>query len=463
MRVNVDLNAIKHNYEFFNRMVAPAKCAAVVKSNAYGLGLGPIAQTLFECGARSFIVSFVSEAIELATQIARNSKEYLLEKIMLGGDFNVPAYNEGTGYIVYVLYPETPEDWKNILLFRFIPMINSLRDLGMYEKYANKLNRILPCVCNVDTGLHKRGMKASDVPELGQYLKIRLATPNYDRQTDEDKDRRHTYFKFVMSHPTAVSLNDENSRTFYPPRLATDPRQASVTSVSLATDPDPRRASVGMPVCDSLDLTDPDPRRASVETPVCDALHDRSRTARSNYARVLAQLEQLEQIRATLQDAGGQELPCSFCNTYWAAVFAARGMPVDNPRIGSGLYGLTDVPGTRLCAAIWVRVVDVQTINGGESIGYEGEFFCERATRVAVLHVGYNDGIGSKQTKVGINGNICSILSLYMDTIVVDIGSVDVNIGDWGRILDQSTLYVACYKLRPGVLFEYNPLHPSEQ
>ena len=44
----VDLGAIRSNVERFRALVAPARFAAVVKADAYGHGLGPVARAVEE-------------------------------------------------------------------------------------------------------------------------------------------------------------------------------------------------------------------------------------------------------------------------------------------------------------------------------------------------------------------------------------------------------------------------------
>lgn len=63
--VEVDLGKIKSNFQKVCASVAPGKVTAVVKANAYGLGVIEIAQICKEAGADSFGVADVYEALEL--------------------------------------------------------------------------------------------------------------------------------------------------------------------------------------------------------------------------------------------------------------------------------------------------------------------------------------------------------------------------------------------------------------
>lgn len=61
----IDLKVIVHNYQQIEKTVSPAGVMAVLKANAYGLGLVPIARVLDEAGVSRFGVASVEEAIAL--------------------------------------------------------------------------------------------------------------------------------------------------------------------------------------------------------------------------------------------------------------------------------------------------------------------------------------------------------------------------------------------------------------
>ena len=65
VRLEVSLAKLRHNFETIAERVAPAGVVAVLKANAYGLGVRPIAKLLAGCGAAGFGVAEVNEALEL--------------------------------------------------------------------------------------------------------------------------------------------------------------------------------------------------------------------------------------------------------------------------------------------------------------------------------------------------------------------------------------------------------------
>lgn len=63
-QLTIDLSAIAANWRSLDRRTA-VETAAVVKADAYGLGIAPVARTLAEAGARQFFVALASEGVTL--------------------------------------------------------------------------------------------------------------------------------------------------------------------------------------------------------------------------------------------------------------------------------------------------------------------------------------------------------------------------------------------------------------
>ena len=61
----IDLNAVEENFRALTRLLLTSECAAVVKANAYGLGLEPVTTKLANAGCRTFFVAHVAEARRL--------------------------------------------------------------------------------------------------------------------------------------------------------------------------------------------------------------------------------------------------------------------------------------------------------------------------------------------------------------------------------------------------------------
>ncbi|UTA47440.1 alanine racemase [Simiduia sp. 21SJ11W-1] len=59
--LTIDVQAIVRNWTRLRDRVAPARCAAVVKANAYGLGVEPVARALRAAGCELFFVATLAE------------------------------------------------------------------------------------------------------------------------------------------------------------------------------------------------------------------------------------------------------------------------------------------------------------------------------------------------------------------------------------------------------------------
>ncbi len=67
--LEIDLGGIVENWRLLARQAAPARCAAAVKANAYGLGAAPVARALAAAGCRMFFVATLDEGIALRQAI----------------------------------------------------------------------------------------------------------------------------------------------------------------------------------------------------------------------------------------------------------------------------------------------------------------------------------------------------------------------------------------------------------
>jgi alanine racemase len=63
--LTINLDAIVRNYRQLDERLGKTACAAVVKADAYGLGIAPVARALAGAGCASFFVATIEEGIEL--------------------------------------------------------------------------------------------------------------------------------------------------------------------------------------------------------------------------------------------------------------------------------------------------------------------------------------------------------------------------------------------------------------
>lgn len=144
--LTINTLAIANNWRLLQdrmlRVNAAARCAAVVKADAYGLGVKPVAIRLYEAGCREFFVATLNEAIEL--------REHLGDEPMI---FVFGGLHHGCG-----------EEWCH---YDLIPVIIDLAHVETWKKYSHRHGKALPWVLKVDTGMHRLGVQHG---ELKQWL-----------------------------------------------------------------------------------------------------------------------------------------------------------------------------------------------------------------------------------------------------------------------------------------------------
>jgi alanine racemase len=90
--LEIDLGGIVENWRLLTREAAPARCAAVVKANAYGLGAAPVARALAGAGCDIFFVATLDEGIALRQILGPAPEIAILNGPMPGTEAEFVAY-----------------------------------------------------------------------------------------------------------------------------------------------------------------------------------------------------------------------------------------------------------------------------------------------------------------------------------------------------------------------------------
>lgn len=87
-------------------------------------------------------------------------------------------------------------------------------------------------------------------------------------------------------------------------------------------------------------------------------------------------------------------------------------------------------------------VCNIRYVGAGREVSYGGTFVTNKDTKVAVLQIGYADGLTrtlSNKYEVVINGKNAKIIgNICMDTCMVDVTDIEVAIGDEAVIFDYT-------------------------
>ncbi|WP_029557380.1 alanine racemase [Xanthobacter sp. 91] len=139
--LTIDCRALADNYRRLRAQVAPARAAAVVKANAYGLGALDAVPELIAAGCRDFFVAHLGEALELLPAVRDKYGARGLAPLRL-----------------YVLNGLMPGSEGTCAAAGIVPVINSLDQLERWARTAAARGEKLPAVLQFDSGMSRLGM-----------------------------------------------------------------------------------------------------------------------------------------------------------------------------------------------------------------------------------------------------------------------------------------------------------------
>lgn len=115
----------------------------------------------------------------------------------------------------------------------------------------------------------------------------------------------------------------------------------------------------------------------------------------------------------------------------------------DMVRLGILLYANFD-NGNRFCDSIELRskIIAIKNLKIGDTVNYNKKYVATKNTKVAIIPIGYADGLLRNMTKKGfvlVSDKLCKIVgSVCMDMIAVDISQTNSKIGDTVTIIGKS-------------------------
>jgi alanine racemase len=324
--LTIDLAAIEANWRTLARELLTVECAAVVKANAYGLGLEPVTATLAKAGCKTFFVADIAEARAVRSRAAE-AAIYVLD-----------------GFAV---------DWGEAFVeINARPVINSTTELAEWDAFVSAHSWRGGAALHIDTGMHRLGIS----PEEAAALAPRAQTENHG-------------IALIMSHLACADTPDH-------------------------------------------------PLNA----------------AQANLFRELRMLY-----------AG---IPASLVNS--SGIFLGDTMHYDLARPGAALYGINPTPGKpnpmQSVVELTGRILQIRHVERDATVGYGATWRAKRPTRVAVVALGYADGLlraggGSDERPGGtalVAGKRCPIVGrISMDLLCVDLTDLPAGTAHRG---DHATL-----------------------
>jgi alanine racemase len=301
--LTVDLDALAANYARLAEAARGAEVAPVVKADGYGVGLGPVADRLWREGGRRFFVARIDEGVALRQRLP--------------------------GAQIYVLDGGAGAETADLVDRDLLPVLNDLEQVDAWRAEAARRGQPLKAALQVDTGLNRLGLDASQAQALAGA----------------------------------------------PERLAGVAVALVLSHLACADDPDhPMNA------------------RQAERFAALAALFPNARTS----------------LAAT------------------AGIFLGPAYHGAVVRPGIGLYG-AGAPGQGLSpvAILDAPIVQVREIAPGETVGYGAGFTAAGPTRVAILGIGYADGVLRAQGGAGY-GWFAGAKRPLLGRISMDLTALDV-------------------------------------
>jgi alanine racemase len=133
--LTIDLDAIIANWRALDAVSAPTvETSAVIKADAYGLGVPDVARPLFDAGVKTFFVATVEEAVTLYAAVGKGAK-------------------------IYVFSGQMAADNRTYYDYPLVPMLNSVDQVKRYLEADNAGGFGL----QIDTGMNRLGLEEDEL------------------------------------------------------------------------------------------------------------------------------------------------------------------------------------------------------------------------------------------------------------------------------------------------------------
>ena len=147
--LSVDLDALVANWRLLAQRSTPAACAAVVKADAYGIGIEPAVRALAHAGCKTFFVAHVSEGARARLALGPSSPHTIY---VLNGVLEDAA--------TFAAHEE----------YDLRPILVSVEQIRAWEAHARASGKPLPAGVQIDTGIHRLGLAPASFAEIAGTL-----------------------------------------------------------------------------------------------------------------------------------------------------------------------------------------------------------------------------------------------------------------------------------------------------
>jgi alanine racemase len=143
--LTIDIGAMQSNYRALWARVAPSECAAVVKADAYGCGIEPVARALSKSGCKTYFVAHLAEA-RAVRALVPDATVYTLSGLPHGA---AAAFAQA-----------------NVR-----PVIGSTHELAEWDAFCTTSGWRGGAALHFDTGMNRLGIPVDEAAALAQRIK----------------------------------------------------------------------------------------------------------------------------------------------------------------------------------------------------------------------------------------------------------------------------------------------------
>lgn len=137
----ISLAAVRANYRTIAAHIAPSRCAAVLKADAYGLGIRHIAPALYAEGCRDFFVAVLAETVALKSVLPPDAVIHVLNGLMPGQE-------------------------NSCISAGVRPVLNSLDQVLAWAKQCDMAGNNAGSDLQIDTGMSRMGLPTDELQVL---------------------------------------------------------------------------------------------------------------------------------------------------------------------------------------------------------------------------------------------------------------------------------------------------------
>lgn len=142
-RATIELSNITANWKALCALPGAKDVGAVVKANAYGLGVEPVCRTLAKAGCKTFFTATIQEGARV--------------RAIVGPEADIIVFHGITDAEIDLAKAN-----------RLRPVLNTLHQLRTWRMHG--LSEIAPPIIHFDTGMNRLGLRPEDVPAVTEML-----------------------------------------------------------------------------------------------------------------------------------------------------------------------------------------------------------------------------------------------------------------------------------------------------